>query len=230
MAELLFESRHRPQHPGQRVEVLVRHGPRVRAGGAVLMSPHPFLGGDVDNNVLRQMARTLAAGGRPSLCFNYRSVGGSLPAAPGVQRFEYWQAIERGASLQPVIEDAQEAWRRAVRLFTPALAGGYSFGGFIALQLALRLRRALPLLLVAPPLDRHDFSPLAEWSAPSVLILAGADGLEPPPAPARLARRFPRSRIVTIAGADHFFLGHERELCRALGEIAGQWVLEEASA
>ncbi len=210
----LHETRHLPARPDERIEIACTFPEAARGDGAILCPPQPHLGGDLDNNVLRALARALAGAGFPVLRFNYRSVGGSRAALPGVQRWEYWRGVTERGEHEGALADAVEAHARAARLFVPALLGGYSYGAFVALCLAERLGLDLPLVLVAPPLGRLDFAPLSARKGPCLIVLAGEDALDPAPAQGELARLFPGAHVAVLERADHFFLGCE-DACAA---------------
>ena len=205
-----MELRRLPRRPGERLELAVTCPP---SGGpvVVLFGPHPLLGGDLDNNVQRSLARACGRMHRTAVRFNYRGVGAS-EAIEGVPRYEFWADMQRRGDFGLAMEDGHEALRRAQRLGSVALAIGYSFGAWVALVCARTAAQALPLVLIAPPLGRMNFSALADYPAPTTLVLAGRDALDPVPAEAELRARFPRSRIVLRPGDDHFFRGAEESL------------------
>jgi len=218
MDEQLYEIRIRPTRPGERIEIALTYPPLVAPGGAVLFSPQPFLGGDLDNNVLRELSRALAGSGLPVLRFNYRSVGGSHPVTPKTQRYEYWKQVEEEQRHETVLEDAREAFDRTKGLFQPHLLCGYSFGAYVALRLAESRAPELPLVLIAPPLSRLDFSALKRRTAPALVVMAGSDEFEPrlTDSPAGLIGS---ARLTVLEDAGHFFLGHEQALAELVAEF-----------
>ena len=229
MDELLYEIRMRPTRPGERIEIALSYPPLVAPGGALLCSPHPFLGGDLDNNVLRELARSLATSGWPVLRFNYRSVGNSQPVTADTQRYEYWKQVEQEQRHDAVLEDVVEAFDRVTRLFQPHLLCGYSFGAFVALKLAELRAPKLPLVLIAPPLSRLDFSALERRAAPTLLLTAEHDEFEPQLRPS-LDCTIGSARHSVIGSANHFFLGHETLLAERVEEFLHEVQLTELTA
>ena len=215
----LVDTRWAPRRPGERLAVALTAPAAPAAGGAILFGPHPLLGGDMDNNVVRALAVALADAGSPALRFDYRGVGCSEALDPGRPRYEVWSEVEERGDLGAVLADADEALRRASRLFEPELLVGYSFGACVALRFADERGLDLPLVLVCPPLAHFDFDPLATREAASVLVFAAQDGFDPPPPAGELAARFPRSAVRVLAGTDHFFRGHEELLSRTVLEL-----------
>ncbi len=212
----VLDLRRPPRRPGERLDLAVTVPEPAAAAGdaraAVLFGPHPLLGGDLENNVLRALADACAARGLVAVRFDYRGVGAS--EGGGLPRYELWAAAERSGDFDAALEDGAEALRRAARLARPALLVGYSFGAWVALACAARAELDLPLGLVAPPLGRLDFSALAGHRGAASLVLAGRDALDPPPPAAEVRARFPRARVAVRSDDDHFFRGSEAELAR----------------
>ncbi len=212
-----------PVRPGERLEFAVTYGEPTRASGALLCSPQPFLGGDLDNNVVRAIANRLATGGRPVLRFNYRAVGKSLDVTAGRSRYDYWKAVEEQQEFAPVLEDCASALLRSRALFDVGIVGGYSFGAFAAMRLCMDARIAPPLVLVAPPLAKLDFSPLEGLGSGFrriLMIFAEKDALDPTPPLSELEARFPRATIHVLRDADHFFRGDESSVGSIVAEFA----------
>jgi len=98
----------------------------------LLCSPHPHFAGDMDNNVVRAVAKRLA---RHSvvLRFDYRGVGESeIELDPGVSVFDYWTEIEDARDYADAVEDVESA-AQALASATESLdvdfcVVGYSFG------------------------------------------------------------------------------------------------------
>lgn len=230
MDSCAHEIRRAPANADQRVELAVAHPRSPGPVGAVLFGPQPFLGGDMDNNVVLALQAVLLGRGWPLARFNYRGVGASRDVDPGVHRYDYWRAIERDGDMDAVLDDGREAMRRAGRLFPVGLLAGYSFGTTVALALARELEPEPPLVLVAPPFGRVDLDDLVARSAPTLLVLAGRDVLTPAPPLEELRSRFPSARITVLDEADHFLLGCEGQLQGALDPFLDELGLEEPAA
>lgn len=201
-----------PNRSGERIEVALTYTEGSSEFGAVLYPPHPFLGGDMDNNILLSIAHSIAMSGIPVFRFNYRSVGRSKLVVEDIPKYEYWKEKEVCRDYQAVLDDGQEALSRAYRMFRPCILIGYSFGCFVALQQVLEKNSDFPLAFICPPISRLDFTALREYSAPSLLIFAENDGFDPTPAPQIINEKFPHSRIEIAEGEDHFFVGKEAYL------------------
>ncbi len=163
-------------------------------GVAVLCHPNPVQGGTMDNKVMHTLARAFAQLGCTAVRFNFRGVGESA----GV-----WDE-GRG--------EVDDAWAVVQALHEPGLPlllGGFSFGGYVATQLAQRLAaepagpQAARLVLIAPAVGRFDVAPVP---ANTVLVHGEADDVVPLAAVLDWAR--PQALPLTVVpGAGHFFHG-----------------------
>lgn len=190
----------------------------VQPHGAVLICPpHPFLGGDMDNNVVVALAHALAGAGLPVLRFNYRGIGQSTSArdlAPDQQQF--WTAStcpDYEAEIRVDCHDAFVALCALLPEATRFAVVGYSFGCLPALEIATRAPLAR-LCLISPPLAKWALPvAAAELPMPSALCYAPDDFACPESLVTAFAagggRHFALHRF---ADADHFFIGHEQRL------------------
>ena len=160
-------------------------------GVAVVCHPHPQHGGTMDNKVVMTLARAFVALGYTSVRFNFRGVGLSQG---------HWDE-GRGE-----VDDALAV----VQALRPAgqtlLLAGFSFGGYVATQAAVRLApeaAARRLVLVGPAASRF---PLAPVPADTLVVHGELDDVVPLAAVFDWAR--PQSLPVTVLpGAGHFFHG-----------------------
>ncbi|TDP73235.1 hypothetical protein DES47_102982 [Roseateles toxinivorans] len=160
-------------------------------GVAVICHPNPVQGGTLDNKVVQTVARAFVQLGYRAVRFNFRGIGQSQ----GV-----WDE-GRGE-----IDDALAVIAALREPGLPLLLAGFSFGGYVASQAALRLpedQRAERLLLVGPATSRFD---TAAVPADTVVIHGEADDVVPLQAVLDWAR--PQVLPITVVpGVGHFFHG-----------------------
>jgi len=106
----------------------------------------------------------------------------------------------------------------------PLWAAGYSFGSWIAWNVALDDDRVTLLLGIGLPVNRFDFSPVKESPKAKFLIHGERDEL----IPLREIRRFyaelrEPKELVVIDGADHLFDGKTSELGEAVEDLLTDW-------
>ena len=168
-------------------------------GLALLCHPHPLHGGTMDNKVVQTLARACVALGYTVLRLNFRGVGGSEGT---------W---DEGSG---EIDDAQAVLLAHRAAGQPLVIAGFSFGGYVASQLAARLAAwpadarapggaAQRLVLVGPAVSRFDVAPVP---SDTLVIHGEIDDVVPLLAVLDWAR--PQALpVVVVPGAGHFFHG-----------------------
>jgi alpha/beta superfamily hydrolase len=163
----------------------------VPRGLALVCHPNPTQGGTMDNKVVQTLARAFVQLGYRALRFNFRGIGQSEGA---------WDE-GRGE-----IDDALAVLAAVREPGEPLVLAGFSFGGYIASQAALRLaddRKAQRLVLVGPATSRFD---TAAVPADTLVIHGEVDDVVPLSAVLDWAR--PQSLpVVVVPGVGHFFHG-----------------------
>lgn len=116
-----------------KLEGILTYQEDLSAAPAILLcSPHPNLGGDMDNNVVTGLAKVSADMGFLSLRFNYRGVGNSDCHEKDIaQKYQYWDASLCDGNYSDAVADT-----RAALAFLSAqtdvkngvFIAGYSFG------------------------------------------------------------------------------------------------------
>jgi len=186
----------------------------ARCAGVVVCHPHPQHGGDMENNVVTALCRALVQRGIAALRFNFRGVGASAGSYDeGRGEADDTRAALGGLLARPEID--------------PARAGlaGYSFGALMSQAVADERLRALAL--VAPPVRALDVARLNGFGG-ALLVMAGDRDPIAPEGPLRdvLGGLTRPLELRIVAGADHSWWGHEREL----EELAGTFFAEHLAA
>jgi alpha/beta superfamily hydrolase len=187
------------------------------AGAALLAGPHPLLGGNRDNNVVRGLGDGLARCGLVTLRFNYRGVGASSSSAGDVaaQLTAFWQTSRSPDDLD------YQADLEAARLFLGCAVGldlrrafiGYSFGCTLLPAALAREDHTVPLILVAPTVGPHDYAAYQSVRNPTLVIAPEDDFAADAPQLCRWFATLPGPRQLVRPRLDsHFFRGHEEWL------------------
>ena len=182
--------------------------------GVVVCHPHPRMGGDMNNNVVMGICYALAQVGIASLPFNFRGVGGSQGTYDD----------GRGE-----VDDAREALRflasqEGIEQDNVGLAG-YSFGAGVAMKAALQddLPRALSVVARARIDPEDDFG--RRPSLPVLFVVGDQDRLMPPDQFDELSARLTTTpEMHVVPGADHFFMGQEREAGETVAAFFQRWL------
>jgi len=179
--------------PAGRIEAAIDAPTNGVAGGvAVLCHPHPVHGGTMDNKVVQTLARAFVQLGYRAVRFNFRGVGRSQGQ---------W---DHGAG---EIDDALAVVNACRDAALPLALGGFSFGGYVAAQVAQRLATAgapaQRVVLIGPATSTFSVPPVP----PDSLVIHGeADDVVPLSATLDWAR--PQGLpVVVLPGVGHYFHG-----------------------
>jgi alpha/beta superfamily hydrolase len=182
-------------------------------GGVVLAGSHPLLGGTMHNNVVRGLGDGLTEHDLATLRFNYRGVGHSQGPPVDVARHmaEFWETshVPGEMDLWRDVQGAVDFLRPVVGPARPLFLIGYSFG--CALLPSVRLPKPpAALVLIAPPLGKHDYEEFTTVKIPILVVVSENDfAVER----ARLRQWFGRlpagAQLVQGPRDNHFFRGHE---------------------
>ncbi len=171
--------------------------------GVEVCHPHPLFGGDMGNNVVLALCEALATGGMAALRFNFRGVGGSEGShGGGIGEREDAQAALAFLADLPDVDEGRLG------------LAGYSFGALVALGAGDGRVRALAA--VSPPTGGLDVASLRA-GVPTLLISGDGDNIAPADRLPELAEALGQAcHVRSVAGADHFWWGHEEALATAI--------------
>jgi hypothetical protein len=163
-------------------------------GTAIIAHPHPLFGGTMDNKVVQTLARAFVQCGWTAIRFNFRGVGGSEGTHDNGDG-----EVEDMLCLIGQVAPAG-----------PLALAGFSFGSFVATQVAARTWAQRPvdqLVLVGTAASRFSVATLPPEARERTLVIHGEhDDTVPLSAVLDWAR--PQSLPVTVVpGGGHFFHG-----------------------
>ena len=173
----------------------------------VICHPHPQYGGSMHNNVLSAAAAGLIERGVATVLFNFRGVGGSegVSGDRDEAQADARAALDFAAQLEEL--DAERV----------ALAG-YSFGAGTAAAVAQASIPALALISLPLGMVEDARALLTAFPGPLLLLSGDRDGGSEETGLRELATASAGSPDVRmVAGADHFWGGHERAISDAVG-------------
>jgi alpha/beta superfamily hydrolase len=199
MPEVIFNG------PEGRIEGRYHHSKTPNAPIALFLHPHPQHGGTMNNRVLYAMFQSFVNRGFSCLRFNFRGVGRSQGLFDNGQG-ELSDAASALDWMQTYNQSAAECW-----------IAGFSFGGWVAMQLMMRRPEITGFVSVAPPANIHDFSFLAPCPASGMIVHGDQDDMVPKASVDGLAQKLQQQKTIEIdyrvvEGADHFFTDHLADL------------------
>ena len=195
--------------PAGRIEAVIDTPEGQARGVAVLCHPHPVHGGTMDHKVVQTLARAFVQLGQRAVRFNFRGVGASEGR---------W---DDGAG---EIDDAMAVVAAQRDVALPLTLAGFSFGSYVAAQVAQRLaaasRPAQRLVLIAPATTYVNMPPVP---ADTLIIHGEADDVVPLKATLDWAR--PQGLpVIVLPGVGHFFHGQLTRLRDLVVRGCGQFV------
>lgn len=202
---------------GQRLEGILAY-PIVGTPTASLLvlPPHPHLGGNMANNVVRHLARRAAEDGCASLRFNYHGVGKStIDLPPNLSPFDHWQAMEQKRSYTELVPDAVEAYaylQRTCGSPPRRVVAGYSLGAALA-GMMLPHVDATHVTAVSHPTARISLDAFIPLRIPKLFIAGDQDfAFDPERFQQEFAQLPDPKRFIHLTGCDHFFRKQEERV------------------
>jgi len=197
--------------------------------GALIVPPHPHFAGNMENNVVSELSRMLAAAGYLVMRFNYRGIGGSAIELPSdLSVFDYWETIEREARHEAPLADTVAA----AEYLLQALGEqgnrlhiiGYSFGAVIGGLATVGMEQAASLTAICTPWKRrYDFSFLYGLRLPKAFINGKDDFVFDPDVFATEFAALPEPRVHEVLGTDHFYRGEELQIAGRVCALLDTW-------
>lgn len=174
---------------------------------AVIAHPHPLEGGTLHNKVVFRAARGLETANIATLRFNFRGAGRSQ----GVH--------DAGEGEQRDMEAAID-WITGKHPGKKLIAGGFSFGSWVASRVACDNPGVEAIFLIGAPINKYDLRYLKTCAKPLLFLHGDQDKYGDVDKLSELVDKCPTAETVIVAGADHFFT-HEIDVVE---ETMRDWV------
>jgi alpha/beta superfamily hydrolase len=184
--------------PVGRLEASLRVAVAARAA-VVFAHPHPPQGGTMDNPVIFHAAGALHRSGMTTLRFNFRGVGGS----DGEYDDGNGEVEDLAAAVARIREEAPGL---------PLILVGYSFGAWMATNLAMRDDEVEALVAIGLPTVFHGFEELASFGRPVAVVQGSEDELGPLEDVKKVLERCdPPGKLYVVEHSSHIFPGRAAE-------------------
>jgi uncharacterized protein len=174
---------------------------------AVLCHPHPQYGGTMRSIVISALFEALRERGIACLRFNFRGVEGSEGSyAEGRD-----EPLDVAAALDAATVAAVDGSLALI---------GWSFGADIAL--GIDDQRIAGWVGIAPPLrfrPEDAYDAVGRDPRPKMLVLAANDEFRAPTEIVAATSAWESTRIETVAGASHFFVGRTERVVTIVGDF-----------
>ena len=183
----------------------------ARRGVAVVCHPHPLQGGTMHNKVVTMVERALRECGLDTVRFNFRGTGTSQGT--------HDNGNGEGDDLAAVV-----AWVRRLRPNDALWLAGFSFGSFVSIRNAMRLR-ADALISIAPPAGRWPFASIEVPTCPWLIVQGEADEVVDPQAVFDWVAGLPvQPQLVRMPETSHFFHRRLMDLRGAVKHAVHDWL------
>ncbi|HEY9131111.1 MAG TPA: alpha/beta family hydrolase [Dyella sp.] len=183
----------------------------ARRGSVIVCHPHPQQGGSMHNKVVTMVERSLRESGLDTVRFNFRGVGASEGTYDG--------GNGEGDDLAAVV-----AWLRRVRPHDALWLAGFSFGSYVSIRNAVRLR-ADALVSVAPPVGRWPFESIEPPNCPWLVVQGEGDEIVDPQAVFDWIEAMDRPpELVRMPETSHFFHRRLMDLRGAIKHAVHDWL------
>lgn len=159
---------------------------------AVIGHPHPLGGGTMHNKVVFRAAKGLESLRIATLRFNFRGAG----ASQGTH--------DKGEGEQRDFEAALK-WMTDRHPGKTLIAGGFSFGGWVASRVACDRSDIAAVFVIGAPVNRYDMGYLKYCQKPLLFVHGSKDEYGDAAKVEQLADTTEDAEIIVVTGADHFF-------------------------
>jgi len=166
--------------------------------GVVICHPHSLMGGSMYNNVVEALQKTFAAENYSTLRFNFRGVGGST----GV----YEEGV---GEMKDILAGCDYLKKLGL---TKLFFAGYSFGAWVGSKIIEESKNPfVASICVSPPINYFNFNWHNLNNKINLFICGDCDHFCSLDVLIQEAQKI-NSPVETIRGADHFYMGKEKEL------------------
>ena len=179
-------------------------------GVALVLHPHPLGGGTMHNKVVFRAAAALNDAGLTVLRINFRGVGQSTG--------EHDEGRGERDDVRAGLDYLSQQYPGS-----RITVCGFSFGSRVGLEVGIQDPRVAFLIGIGTPLEKYDFSFLAQCRKPLLLVHGERDEFGNVEELRALVAELEPSvpvKLVVIPGAGHFFENHLDELKRAITDWA----------
>lgn len=132
---------------------------------AFVLHPHPLHGGTMNNKIVHTLFKKFASYDFNVLKINFRGVGKSQGKSFG----GYEEIEDALTALDWAIKKSSHSQKKTPKIWV----AGFSFGAWVAMQIAMRRPEVVGFVAVSPPVENYSFNMLTP--CPSGIILQGSE-------------------------------------------------------
>ena len=182
----------------------------------LLCTPHPHLGGDMDNNVITALGAVLAKKGFVTLRFNYRGIGNSESKFDNIEeKYNYWETVLNNDDYADALTDATSAFEYLESNIDSAekYIIGYSFGAIVGMMLSVRNKKIKAFTSISVPFGRFGLTLLSTCLKPKLFICADNDfAASLDDVKKGMSDISDPKRLEIFENCDHFYIDKENDI------------------
>ena len=190
--------------PSGKIEAKYSHSNNDNSPIVLILHPDPQRGGSMHTKIIFKLYKIFIDNGFSTIRFNFRGVGKS----EGVHDDGEGELSDAACVLdwlQQYNTNSKICW-----------VAGFSFGGWVAMQLLMRRPEINSFVCVSPPANIRDFSFLAPCPSSGMIVHGDKDNIASFDSTKILAEKLQKQKKVeikfkSIKGADHFYENYSED-------------------
>ena len=193
--------------PGSSGRIQAKYSKSKQLGApvALVLSPHPQYGGTMNNKIVYETYNCFYKNKFSVIRINFRGVEKS----EGVFDNGQGELSDAAAALDWIEKENPE--------YNQCWVSGFSFGALICMQLIMRRPEVNKFISISPQPDLYDFTFLSPCPISGLVIYGKNDELVQSDSILNMKKRLSMQKNInvkfdTIANANHFYKGKEKEL------------------
>ncbi len=197
-------------------------------GYIFICPPHPFLGGDIQNNVISHLLSALTGQGYLVMTFNYQGIGKSQSNCDlETYQKEFWEDSTCPEYEEKIFKDSQIAINHFTTLFPkshPLILIGYSFGCLPIMEIMLTKTNIDRACFISPPIAKWGLKDQYKHLNQNKLFVYSPNDFACPEEELKeIFKTIQEPKFLQkVAEADHFFIGKEKELTTLITSFLNQ--------
>ena len=195
--------------PSGRIQAKYYKNPLQGSPVALVLQPHPQYGGTMNNKIVCETYNSFFKKGFSVIRINFRGVEKS----EGIFDNGQGELSDAAAALDWIEKENPG--------YSQCWVSGFSFGALICMQLIMRRPEVNKFIAISPQPNVYDFTFLAPCPISGIMVNGKNDELVTEESILNLKKRLNMKKNIevkfeTIANANHFYKGKEKELCSTI--------------
>ncbi len=198
--------------------ILTYHEDSLSSSAILLCAPHPNLGGNMDNNIIVNLARISTHRGFTSLRFNYRGVENSESHETDIaQKYQYWEESLHRRDYTDAVIDAQAALNFLTSQVNrdKIFIAGYSFGAVVGMKVSKENNHVGAFASISTPFGQYNLDFLQRCKKAKLFLYSENDFAATTEETLKsFSKVSPPKILELVQNTDHFYRRHEEHVAQ----------------